>query len=154
MTSCSSRLGSRISSFTACAAAILVIFAGMNLCGDERPRRSSKWVAPANPDQLRSGELRINATPNVLPLQSNSAIVDVAGDDDGFGFGYGWIPPLVCETFDNRGPEDRGVFDQRKPSGTFNSICNFIGRWTHSFVIPPGGGRATHPRDAHPRRPG
>lgn len=139
MSGYSSRLSSTVL-LAACAAAVF-LFAGVDARGADTAAKakSPRWIAPANPDRLRAAELTFNATPNVLPIHSNSAIVNMAGDDDGFGFGYGWIPPTVCTTFDNRGPEDLGVFDQRQPTSAYNSICNFSGQWTHSFPVPPGG---------------
>src|SRR6266545_3720192 len=119
--------------------ALCTIFVALSLQADHWPPKQLPAITPVIGDAHSSAVVSVNATPNVHPFQSNSAITNMLGDNDGFGFGYGWVPPQSCEVFDNRGPEDLGVFDQRRPSSAFNSICNFVGRWNHSFAVPPGG---------------
>lgn len=95
--------------------------------------------APATPAPPHRPDLIVNASPHIVPYSGLTPVVNLVGDEDGFGFGAGWNPPLQCDTFDNRGPEDVGVFDQRQPGSQYNSICSFSGSWTHSFAVPAGG---------------
>ncbi|CAN5193701.1 hypothetical protein BH20ACT24_BH20ACT24_10250 [soil metagenome] len=51
-----------------------------------------------------------------------------AGDNDNFGYGLGTGPP-PCEFYDNREPEDLGVFDFELESG------DEVDQWTHTFNV-------------------
>lgn len=82
----------------------------------------------------------VNATPPGVVAVQGYGLASIAGDEDNFGYGPGWVPPQTCEVFDNRGPEDLGVFDQREPTpGKYDSICTFSGGWQQSFTVPAGG---------------
>lgn len=88
---------------------------------------------------IRADHVVDKSAPGTAVVQSSGQYIYRAGDADGFGYGAGWRPPLECDTFDNRGPEDLGVFDQRRPGSAYNSICNFVGTWSNPVTPPPGG---------------
>jgi hypothetical protein len=113
------------------------------------PLHAGQWKqspTPAAPVRvIATGAVEENATvtnasrPGVVAIQG-TGVVSMVGDDDGFGFGTGWVPPLTCEVFDNRGAADLGVFDQREPTpGKYDSICTFVGSWDQMFTAPAGG---------------
>ena len=112
-------------------ALVLIIVSAAALSAQQR----KSWPAPETPARV----VAASETSLPAPTAFNPGIVSMAGDDDGFGYGVGHVFSTSCETFDNREPEDLGVFDQRQPGSTYNSICDFAGGWTHSFAIPPGG---------------
>lgn len=106
---------------------------------------AQEWQAPppAKTSHRMEGGIRVTVVDASRPgtvVPQSTGLASMAGDDDGFGFGQGWVPPYFCQTFDNRGPEDLGVFDQRQPDpAKYNSICTFVGSWQQSFAVPPGG---------------
>lgn len=105
---------------------------------------SGTWQPPAGvkvtPSKKEPGAVVVDATRRGVATVQGFGLASIAGDEDNFGYGGGWTPPLSCEVFDNRGPEDLGVFDQREPvAGQYNSICTFNGSWSQSFAVPPGG---------------
>jgi len=111
---------------------LTLLFGAQALLADDW-RSSAQKSGPAHP-----GDVIVNASPGIVAVDATS-YGSIAGDDDGFGFGSGWNPPSSCEVFDNREPEDLGVFDQRRPGSAYNSICNFSGSWVQPLNIPPGG---------------
>ena len=54
--------------------------------------------------------------------------ISKVGDRDNFGYGRGSGPP-PCDFFDNREPEDLGVFDYELLSG------DEVDTWTHTFAV-------------------
>jgi hypothetical protein len=99
----------------------------------------AQWKQGAAVKRAAPATMGITTAAEPAATALNNGYVSMAGDDDGFGYGAGWRPPSTCETFDNRGPDDAGVFDQRQPGSTYDSICSFAGGWTHSWTPPPGG---------------
>lgn len=102
---------------------------------------TGEWRRPGEDPSSGARSLAVTSTSQEeTPIATLATpYVFIAGDEDGFGYGPGWVPPNSCETFDNREPEDLGVFDQRQPGSTYDSICTFTGGWTHTFTPPPGG---------------
>ncbi len=75
----------------------------------------------------------------LTPKEGLPAMVDVGdggrsvsrsirGDRDNFGYGIGTGPP-PCVFYDNRGPEDLGVFDYELNPGDEVNV------WTHTFAV-------------------
>lgn len=64
----------------------------------------------------------------VVPA-SAATVQNLVGDMDNFGYGVGNSVP--CAYFDNREPEDIGVFD-------FEGIGNQTKNWTHNLSLPAG----------------
>jgi len=63
-----------------------------------------------------------DATINTVPTSK-------LGDRDNFGYGRGTGPaPAPCAYFDNREPEDLGVFDYESPGSEEKT-------WTHTFPV-------------------